>query len=87
VPDAKVLPDWIARRRETLRPVFACARTNAGLDAASVLVGCSPRAAAPRAARQPYRRDRHDFTWPLNPKETPMSTETMGPQLRLRDAQ
>jgi hypothetical protein len=23
VPDAKVLPDWIARREETLRPVFA----------------------------------------------------------------
>jgi hypothetical protein len=38
VPDAKVLPDWIARRRETLRPVVACSCINDGPDAASVLV-------------------------------------------------
>jgi hypothetical protein len=47
VPDAKILPDWIARRGETPRPVFARSCTNAGLDAASVLVGCELDLAKP----------------------------------------
>jgi hypothetical protein len=60
VPDAKVLPDWIARRRETLRQVFACSCTNAGLDAASVLVGCGLDLAKPGQVDRPRREPRLD---------------------------
>ena len=60
MPDAKVLPDWIARRRETLRPVFACSCTNAGLDAAYVLVGCGLGLAKPGSWIAPWREPRLD---------------------------
>lgn len=55
MPDAKVLPDWIARRGETPRPVFACSCTNAGLDAASALVGCELDLAKPGQLDRPGR--------------------------------
>ena len=60
MPDAKVLPDWIARRRETLRPMFACSCTNPGLDATSVLVDCGLDLAKPRQLDRPRREPRLD---------------------------
>jgi hypothetical protein len=60
VPDAKVLPDWIARSRDTLRPVLACACTNAGLDAAPALVDCGLDLAKPGQLDRPRRERRLD---------------------------
>jgi hypothetical protein len=60
VPDAKVLPDWIARRRERLRPVFACSCANPGQDAASVLVDCGLDLAKPGHVDRPRREPRLD---------------------------
>ena len=60
MPDAKVLPDEIARSRETLRPVLACSCTNAGVDAASALVDCGLDLAKPGQLDRPRREPRLD---------------------------
>jgi hypothetical protein len=60
VPDAKVLPDGIARSRETLRPVLACSCTKASLDAASVLVDRGLDLAKPGQLDRPQREPRLD---------------------------
>jgi hypothetical protein len=60
VPDAKVLPDWIAGRGVTAWTVFACPRINVGLDAASVLVSGALDLAKPGQLDRPGREPRLD---------------------------